>query len=75
MAKERTGSGDTPLRETEEVSINAIREWPVLLIDRKKELQALLASASSPVGASADAATGVENLVAPVQVASRPSET
>jgi hypothetical protein len=45
-----TGSGDAPLRETEEVSINAIREWPVLLINRKKELQALLTSANTPAG-------------------------
>jgi hypothetical protein len=70
MAKERTGSGDTPLRETEDVSINAIREWPVLLIDRKKALQALLTSAE----AAANASPGDLSQVTPDQAASMPCE-
>ncbi len=60
MAKE-SGTGEAPLRETEDMSIHAIREWPVLLIDRRKELQSLQTGtpAEGTVQETLDAASSI----------------
>ncbi len=41
MKRENNAQPDQALRETEEAAYHAFREWPVLLVLRKKELAAL----------------------------------
>jgi len=40
MPREKNVRPDQALRETEEAAYHAFREWPVLLVQRQKELEA-----------------------------------